>query len=66
MFDDGLAGAVVDKRKEREDDGELRDANASGAISIDDDPEMAEPGDFGENEATDESGKGMLLVVALD
>ena len=66
MLDHSLAGAVVDEGEECQNDGELRHLDAAIAVCITDEPEMADPGNLGEDEAADEGRESMLLVIALD
>ena len=53
VFNNALAGVVVNKREDGENNGELGDTDASVAESINNVPGVAKPGDFGKNEATD-------------
>ena len=56
VFDDGLAGTIINESEDCENDGELWNANASGSKGVNNGPGMAEPSDFGEDEAAGEGG----------
>ena len=65
VLNHALTGVVVDKGEDGQDNGELWDANAGVAEGVDDGPRVTEPGDFGEDEATDESRQGKVVVASL-
>lgn len=66
MLNDGLTGAVIDKGEDCKDNGELWNADAGAAEGVDDCPGMAEPGDFGENQAASKGGEQEIVVVGLN
>ncbi len=56
----------VGKGDNRQNKRELRDADAGRAESIDNQPAMSEPGDFGEDKAKNERDIGRIVAVSLD
>ena len=51
IFDHSPASIVVDEGKNSKDDGELGNANASGAKSINDGPGITKPSNFRKDQA---------------
>ena len=49
IFDKGATGVVIDKGKNRQDDGKLMNTDAGATKSVDDGPGITKPSDFGEN-----------------
>jgi len=56
----------ISVRKNSKNNGELREAEATRAESVDNEPRVGEPSDFGENEAYNEGDISRILFVALD
>ncbi len=66
MGDGFVVNLEIGVRKDGKDNGELREAKAARAESVDNEPRVGEPGDFGENEAYDEGDISRIFLVALD
>ena len=61
-----MEDALGEESEDGEDDGKLGDDDAGSEERVDDEPGVAEDGDFGEDGAEDESGvAGVVHVVVL-
>ena len=61
----GAVDAFGHKGEDGEDDGELRNDNASFDESVDDEPRMAKQSDFCEEDAEDEGGVAAVVHVVV-
>ncbi len=66
MGDGFVVNLEISVRKNSKNNGELREAEAARAESVDNEPRVGEPSDFGENEAYNEGDISRVLLVALD
>lgn len=65
MFSNIAVDFEIHKHKDGEQNGELRDANASRSEVINDEPRIREPSNFGAEKSADERDEGSFVFVAL-
>lgn len=66
MGDGFVVNLEISIRKNGKNNGELGQTEAARAESVDNEPRVGEPSDFGENEAYNEGDISRILFVALD